>query len=68
MHHHIDSILKNMELSELLHHFLPIILDAPDLKNLYDKAAVIYDIIKKNPEFVSNLLYSNVLFVEVLSF
>ena len=60
MHHHLDSILKNLE---LLHRFLPFILDAPDLKILHDDASVVFNIVK-NPVFVSNLLHSDIVFVE----
>ena len=63
MHQHITSILKNLE---LLHHFLPVILGAPNphLQILRDSASVVYNIVR-NPVFVSNLLYSDVVFAEV---
>ena len=62
-HHLIDSILKNLE---LLHHFLPILLKAPDLRHIHNEVSVICTIIM-NPVFVSNLLFVNALFVEAIN-
>ena len=59
-HQLVDFILKNLG---LLLHFLPILLDAPDLKHICHEVTVIYTIIG-NPVFACNLLCLNAVFVE----